>query len=232
MSKMAQELQRQIDELQKQSRIKHRRPTVTDEQQPASDVETAADGEQDGTPVEIVIEVVEDVTSGEGCIAPSNDDTMRVLADDPSDTQQQQEETDMATETHGKKRSHHKKPATTAKAAKPKAPKKTKATKPAKSPKKAASKAKATTAKPKRAKAPKREAGASTGRQHKSYSLVDGIPDSLRNPSAVRSIFETIQRLGRATIADIRAAHPGCPDGTIRCYLGKFQLSGVLTSSV
>ena len=227
MSKMAQELQRQIDELQKQSRIKHRRPTVTDEQQPASDVETAADGEQDGTPVEIVIEVVEDVTSGEGCIAPSNDDTMRVLADDPSDTQQQQEEPDMATEIHGKTRSHHKKPAT-AKATK--APKKARATKPVKSHKKAASKAKATTATPKRIKRPKGEASAATGRQTQRFALVDGIPEKFKPGSARRVICQVIKERGTATKKELVAdLNPPVPDPTLRHCLWTMHTAGVLS---
>ena len=222
MSKMAQELQRQIDELQKQSRIKHRRPKVADEQ--TSEPESAEDVDQDGTSVEI--EVAEDVPSGNDCIALSNDDTMRVLADDPSDTQQQKE-TDMATEIHGKTRSHHKKPAT-AKATK--APKKARATKPVKSHKKAASKAKATTATPKRIKRPKGEASAATGRQTQRFALVDGIPEKFKPGSARRVICQVIKERGTATKKELVAdLNPPVPDPTLRHCLWTMHTAGVLS---
>ena len=59
---------------------------------------------------------------------------------------------------------------------------------------------------------------------------MNGIPDTLRNPSAGRSILESIESRGTASTNDVRADHPKFPDPTIRFYLGKFQRGEVLTS--
>jgi len=64
---------------------------------------------------------------------------------------------------------------------------------------------------------------ASGARQPKQYALLGSIPEALRNPSAARSILESIEKRGTATTNDVRADHPKFPDPTIRFYLGKFQ---------
>lgn len=67
-------------------------------------------------------------------------------------------------------------------------------------------------------------------RHLKMYRLVDGIPATIRNPSAGRSILEVIEAQGTPTGAAIRAALPKMPAPTIGFYLGKFQRTQIVAA--
>ena len=64
--------------------------------------------------------------------------------------------------------------------------------------------------------------------QVKHYTLVNGIPETLRNPSAGRKILESLEKRGSATNADVRSDWPKMPTPTIGFYLGKFQQTKVI----
>ena len=195
MSRMAQQLQKQIDELQKAQRTR-RRPKVINQDPPAG-----GDGE------DVTIEI-EEIGGSERLDTPVMDAAT-----------QQPENTAMAKKKSAKKKS-----------AGPKGrSKKLKASRKKASSKKASSKkASARAAKPRKARStPARENGT---RQHKQYSLVNGIPDTLRNPSAGRKILESIEKRGSATNADVRSDWPKMPPPTIGFYLGKFQRVKVVTA--
>lgn len=58
----------------------------------------------------------------------------------------------------------------------------------------------------------------------KTYELCGDVPESIRNPSAGRSILEAIKARGRATREEIAAdLGPKFSQSTLRFFLGKFQ---------
>lgn len=77
-----------------------------------------------------------------------------------------------------------------------------------------------------------REAGSSDGdRTRKTYSLVDGIPETLRDPSVGRVILQAVQDAdGQATAKSIQDRFPEIKAPSLRFYLGKFQRLGVLAA--
>lgn len=84
----------------------------------------------------------------------------------------------------------------------------------------------------KKARRARKTNGEATGRVAKTYKLVNGIPDTLRNPSAGRSVLEAIDARGAESSTPNLQADLGkdFPSPTLRFYLGKFQRDGVVAA--
>jgi hypothetical protein len=67
------------------------------------------------------------------------------------------------------------------------------------------------------------------GRTVKTYTLVDGVPDKVRNPSKARTLLSTIYINGKVTANDLRALlGKKFAEPTLRFYLGKYQRENVI----
>ena len=71
----------------------------------------------------------------------------------------------------------------------------------------------------------------SGGRTRKTYRLVDGIPDNIREGSAGQAILKAIQDHGSPTRNELREALPkSFKDNTLRSFLGEFQREKIVAS--
>lgn len=103
---------------------------------------------------------------------------------------------------------------------------KKKATVPKRKAKKATKKGAVRTAKTKRSSAKMTPGTRRTMR----YAISKGIPDTLRNPSAARSILEAIKTRGAATKKELASdLGPKFPDPTLRFNLWKMTTAGILS---
>ncbi len=71
------------------------------------------------------------------------------------------------------------------------------------------------------------------GQEIKVYRLRNGIPATIKKPSAGRAILESISKHRAATADTIRKdMKRGYPDATLRFYLGKFQREKIVVGKV